>query len=272
MSFMRSTDGTNLFYRDWGTGPAIVFAASLGVSGEIWNYNLPYFAERGYRVIALDRRGHGRSDDLGKGYDLDTLAGDIGALIDQLDLRDVTLVGHSLGGAEVLRCAGRAASAKKNPRVRRVVSIAATAPYLEKTADNPQGVERERFEQLWATVKADAPGWVAANIEPFFTPTTPRALMEWGANLLLATPLIVWLAGSHTVVDSDLRPDLRAIDVPALFLHGAQDVSVSVQFGRYAAELVRGSQLKIYDDGAHGVFVTHADALNADILAFMQNH
>jgi len=266
MAFLETGDGTKLFYRDWGEGAPVVLAASQAVSCDMWSGSVPYFTERGMRCITFDRRGHGRSEAPSGGYDIDTLADDLRALLARLDLRDVTLVGHSLGGAEVIRYLGRHGS----HRVRRAVLLAATAPFMTKTADNPEGLEPAMFDAVRATWRRDFPGWVADAAPPFFACATSKAMNDWAVSLMLETQLDVLLRVSHASTASDLRADLRKIDVPTLVLHGDLDASVPVSFGRRTADLVRGSTFKRYADAAHGLFITHADRVFGDILEFIQ--
>jgi non-heme chloroperoxidase len=274
MAFIQTTDGTNLFYRDWGKataqgsgkGEAMLFVASQSVSSDMWNYNVPFFADGGFRTIAYDRRGHGRSDQPGEGYDMETLVGDLRAVIERLDLRDLVLVGHSMGGAEVIRYLSRYAG----DRVRRAVLLSPTAPFMTRTDDNPEGVDPALFESTRLAWKKDFPGWVADNAAPFFTPETSPALTKWGVGLLASMPLYLQLRIARTTTGTDLRRDLARIAVPTLFLHGELDASVPIAFGRRAAALVPGSRFKAYHDAAHGLPITHADRANKDILEFVR--
>jgi len=267
MAFIETRDGTRLFYRDWGKGDAVVLVASQSVSCDIWNYNVPRFVESGMRSITFDRRGHGRSDQPAGGYDIDTLAEDLGAVLRRLELRDVTLVGHSLGGAEVIRYLGT----HPDSCVRRAVLIAPTAPWMTKAEDNAAGIDAVVFDAIRAEWKEDFARWVADSKRPFFAPETSEALMSWGERLMLDIPLHVQLEVSKSSMNSDLRADLRAIAVPTLVLHGELDVSVPAAFGRATADLVRGARFKLYEGAAHGVFITHAARVHRDILEFIQS-
>lgn len=267
MAFIRTNDGTNLFYRDWGRGEPIVFAASQSVSSDVWSYNLPFFVEHGFRCIAFDRRGHGRSDEPSDGYDIDTLANDIGSIIDRLELRDVTLVGHSLGGAEVIRYAAR----RGGQRVGRAVLLAPTAPFMLKTDDNSEGMDRALFDAARKAWTEDFPQWVARNARPFFTPDTSPELVQWGVSLLLPIPLFVQLRVARTAAETDLRSDLARLSIPTLFVHGEADASVPFAFGQRAAAMVRGSRFLGYPGAAHGLFITHAERFHRDAIAFFRS-
>ena len=264
---VRAKDRTLLFHRDWGEGPTLLFAASWGASGEMWAYQVAHFSELGFRCIAYDRRGHGRSDIPAGGFDMDTLADDMAAVIDQLALRDVTLVGHSQGGAEVIHYLARHGSA----RVRKAALLAPAAPYLLKTADNPYGAPRAYFDARMAEWARDFPKWVADNKGPFFTPETSPAMQDWMAGLLLATPVPVAIADFKALLAKDLRPDLAKIDRPTLILHGTKDASIPLEIsGRRLAAGIRGAELKVYEGAPHGLFVTHLDQVNRDLEAFIR--
>jgi non-heme chloroperoxidase len=267
MTRIETRDGTKLFYRDWGHGDAVVFVASQALPGDIWNFNVPPLVESGRRCITFDRRGHGRSDEPGQGYDIDTLADDLRAVLTGLDLHDVTLVGHSLGGAEVIRYLGKY---HDDRRVRRAVLIAPTAPWMTKAADNPQGLEPAVFEALRAEWTRDFPRWVADNKRAFLTPETSEALASWAERLMVALPLHLLLQVSKTTANTDLRADLRAIRVPTLVLHGDLDASVPVAFGKATADLIPGARFKLYEGAAHGLFLTHAARVHRDVLEFVQ--
>src|SRR5580693_7225287 len=163
MPYFKATDGTTLHYRDHGDGPPIVLLASQGLSSSMWQHLMVRLADQGFRCVALDRRGHGRSDDPAKGYDFDRFADDIGELLTELDLRDVTLVGHSVGSAEAARYLTRHGPA----RVSRLMLASTTLPFLARTADNPDGVPLAVMESVWAEWHSDWPRWVGENTQPF---------------------------------------------------------------------------------------------------------
>lgn len=265
---VRAKDGTRLYHRDWGEGPAILFAASWACSGEMWAYQVAHFADAGFRCISYDRRGHGRSDVPAAGYDMDTFADDMAAVIEQLDLRDVVLIGHSQGGAEVAHYLGRHGS----KRVRKAALLAPAGPCLMQKPDNPYGAPKAFFEGRVAEWLRDFPKWVADNAAPFFTPQTSPAMQSWMADLLLETPLPVTIATFRALYSADLRPDLGRIDRPVLVLHGTKDASAPLEItGRRFAAGVRGAELKVYEGAPHGLFVTHLEQVNRDLEAFIRS-
>ena len=274
MAFIRTNDGTNLFYSDWADGsgagggsakrPVAVFVASQSVPSTMWNYNLPFFVENGFRVVAFDRRGHGRSEVPSGGYDLETLVSDLHTVLERLDLRDVLLVGHSLGGAEILRYLAR----YPGGRAARAALIAPTGPLVTRTADDPMGLDPAAVEATIDGWKKDFPGWIGPNLQPFFHVAVSPELAKWTADLLMPMELYVQLRVCRTTFGCDLRKDLPRIGVPTFFLHGTHDASVPVTSGRRAAAMTPGSRYKEYEDAAHGLPITHAERVNRDILEF----
>jgi non-heme chloroperoxidase len=264
-SFIERTDGTALFYRDWGTGKPMVFVAGAGVPSAMWAYQMVPLARAGFRCVAFDRRGHGRSSDPGRGYDFDTLSNDLAAVIETLDLRDVTLVGHSMGCGEVVRYLTRHGSA----RVARAALIAPTTPFLLKTADNPHAVEKDVFEKLRAGWLLDYPKWLAENARPFVVPETSKAIIQWCIDLMLQTSLQAVVECNVAVTETDFRRELPRIDKPVLVVHGTVDQSAPIELtGRPTAELIHGSELQVYEGAPHGLFLTHIERLNGDLLRF----
>lgn len=264
---VRSSDGVELFHRDWGEGRPIVFVSSWALASEMWAYQVAHLADAGYRCISFDRRGHGRSSPAARGYDIDALADDLGSVLDQLDLREVTLVGHSMGGAEILRYLGRRGDA----RVRSIALLAPAAPCLLQRPDNPFGAPREAFEARIAEWLHDFPAWNRRNQAPFFTPETSSALQEWLVQQILQTSPEVAAATFRALYRADVRPDLPKVDRPLLILQGDRDVSAPLDItGRRVAAGVRGAELKVYEGAPHGLFVTHMDRVNRDLEAFLR--
>lgn len=264
---VRAKDGTRLFHRDWGEGPPVVFVSSWALSSEMWAYQVAHLADAGFRCIAFDRRGHGRSDVPAGGYDMDTLADDLAAVIQQLGLPEVDLVTHSMGGAEAARYVARHGTG----RVRRIALVAPAGPCLTQSADNPHGAPRAAFDARMAEWKADFPAWARANQAPFFTPQTSPAMQAWLVDLMLATPAPVAIATFRGLVEADVRPDLRRIDRPTLILHGDRDASAPLEItGRRFAAGIRGAELKVYPGAPHGLFVTHMDRVNRDLEVFLK--
>jgi non-heme chloroperoxidase len=273
MPYLKAGDGTTLFYRDWGAGQPMVFLSSWGLRSDMWQYQLAPLAENGIRCIAYDRRGHGRSDDPGRGYDADTLADDLAALIEALDLRDVTLVGHSMGGAEIVRYLTR----HGQHRISRIALVAAWLPFQLKTADNPAGIDAPAAEELRNVWKTDFPRWLVENAPPFFGDGLPDcdtspAQRDWLIRMLAGTSLQALVECNRAIVETDFRPEMRDITVPTLIIHGDQDVSTPLEFtGKRSADLITNSQLIVYENAPHGLFLTHQRRLTDDLLAFVKS-
>ena len=267
--FIEARDGTRLFYRDWGTGRPVVFVAPWALNSDWWEYQTSFLSGQGLRCIAYDRRGHGRSGEPGKGYEFETLADDLESVIDQLDLRTVTLVGHSMGCAEVVRYLAR----KPAGRVDRAVLVATITPFSLKTADNPGGVDKAVFEKGRADLSRDRPQQIAAAAAAFFgAPGNPvsAATMDWWTRMIVdRCSLKVMLELHRVFTETDFRPDLSRIKVPTLLVLGDRDTSTPLEFtGRRTAALIPGSRLQVYEGAAHGLPITHMERLNADLLAF----
>lgn len=266
MPTFQASDGTMLSYIEWGEGEPIVFLNSLGVGTRMWDYQFAAFAAEGCRCISFDRRGHGRSDQPARGYDFDTFADDVAALIGRLDLRGLTLIGHSMAGGEIVRYLTR----HGRERIRRVVLLAPTTPRLLAGDDNPAGVPRGQFEALWAQWRQDYPRWVDDNLAPFFVPETSPAMMRWGAGLLEAS-VPVALACSRALAEADFRAEMRRIEVPTLVIHGDRDRSAPLEItGKPSAELLPKGSLVVYEGAPHGLMFTHRDRLHSDILRFIR--
>jgi non-heme chloroperoxidase len=266
MAFITAKDGAELYWREWGAGSPILFLNSLGCDSRMWDYQITAFANEGFRCIGFDRRGHGRSDQPAHGYDFDTFAEDVAALVDHLDLSGLTFITHSMGGGEAVRYLTRHGS----ERVSRLVLLAPTTPMLLKTHDNPNGAPMEAFETLWAQWRRDYPKWIDDNVAPFFVPETSPAMIRWGVNLL-QTSLPIVLACSRAMVEADFRAEMRRVDVPTLIIHGDRDRSAPFELtGKPSAELVPGCKLLVYPGAPHGLMFTHMDQLNADLLGFMR--
>jgi non-heme chloroperoxidase len=257
-----------LFYRDWGTGRPVVFVASWAFSSSMWQRQMQHLADNGFRAIGYDRRGHGRSDDPGTGYDFDTLADDLAALIEHLDLTDVTLVGHSMGGGEVVRYLTRHGES----RVSKIVLVASTVPCLRQRPDNPNGVPAAAGDQLMARLRTDFGGWVDENVDAFFgEAAVPQATRDWAVRECLSVDLHAAIGCTEANVSADFRPELAKIAVPTLVLHGDHDASAPLELcGRVTAELIAGAELRVYTGVAHALFFTHTERLNADLLEFAQ--
>lgn len=258
-------DGTRLFHRDWGDGRPILFVAGWTLNSEAWAYQAAELSDQGFRCIAYDRRSHGRSDDPGRGYDLDTLSDDLDSVVEQLDLRDVTVVAHSFGALEATRYLSRHGSA----RVRRMLLLAPVTPCLAQKPDNPDAVPRAAFEANWALWRRDFPRWVDDNADPFFLPDTSQGIKEWTKDMMLHTPLRATLALGRTMAEADVREEMKRLDAPVLVIQGDRDASAPLPLtGQRTAALIPGARLKVYAGAPHGLYFTHAERLNRDIAAF----
>jgi non-heme chloroperoxidase len=263
---VRARDGAALYVKDWGAGPPVLFVHSWAINADMWEYQMTPLAEQGRRVIAFDRRGHGRSQETAAGYDIDNLADDLGAVIEALDLTDLTLVGHSMGGPEAVRYLSRHGAG----RVARLALVAPTTPRLRQSPDNPGGVPQAAFDQMRASWRQDRAKWLADNSRPFLAPETSQAMVDWLIGLMMQTSLKVWLDCNDTVVAGDFRRDLAALRLPVQVIHGDADVSAPLALtGQPTAALVPGARLIVYEGAPHGLFITHAERLNADLAAFV---
>jgi non-heme chloroperoxidase len=272
MTTITTTDGTQLYYKDWGTGQPVVFSHGWPLSADAWEDQMVFLAERGYRCIAHDRRGHGRSSQPWQGNDMDTYADDLATLVAALDLRDAIHVGHSTGGGEVARYIGRHGT----QRVAKAVLIGAVPPVMLKTPTNPGGLPMEAFDQIRAGVRADRSQFFKDLSVPFYGANRPGATVSQGLRDAF------WLqgmqAGFKAVIDcikafseTDFTDDLKKMDVPTLILHGDDDQIVPIgASAMLSSKLVKGSTLKIYPGFDHGMCSTHKDQINADLLAFLK--
>ena len=264
--FIRSADGVDLFYRDWGTGPAVVFVASWSLPSESWSYQMLALNEAGYRTVAFDRRGHGRSGDPGGGYDFDTLADDLAAVLEQRDLHDAVLVGHSMGCNEIVRYLSRHGSA----RVAGAVLLATMTPFVLKTADNPDGIDATFFEHFRREqLMRDFPGWIDENMVPFVDAQTPAGIKDWVKQMALGASLQALVECNRALVQTDFRAELADIDVPVLVIAGDRDASAPLDLtARATVRLLPDARLKVYEGAPHGMFITHMERVNRDLLEF----
>lgn len=262
-------DGTRLHVRDWGTGRPIVFVAPWGLCADWWDIPVLSFGDRGWRCVSFDRRGHARSEDACRGYDFDTLADDIATVLDVLDVQNAVLVGHSMGGAEVVRYLTR----HHSHRVSHAVLIAPTTPFTLKTDDNPDGTPREGLENFRALLKDDLPRRAADAAPDFFgvpKNSVSKETMDWWCRMFLDRVSIKVLTEMHKVqTETDFRPELRTIQTPTLILHGDIDKSALIEkTGRPTHDLIPGSKLLVYENTAHALPYTHTERMLTDIVAF----
>jgi len=272
MSTITVKDGTTIYYKDWGKGPVVTFSHGWPLNADAWDAQMMYLAERGYRVIAHDRRGHGRSSQPWGGNEMSRYADDLAELIEYLDLKDAVLVGHSTGGGEVARYIGRHGTG----RVAKAVLIAAVPPLMLKTDANPGGLPLSVFDDIRQGVLANRSQFFKDLAVPFYGFNRDHAKASDG------TVDAFWYAGMQCSIKSaydcikafsetDFTADLRSIDVPTLILQGDADQIVPLDdSGRLSAEIVRGARLTIHPGAPHGLCTTHADQVNADLLAFIR--
>jgi pimeloyl-ACP methyl ester carboxylesterase len=259
--FVAGADGVRLFYRDWGTGKPVLFCHPWGLNSDIWEYQLTELSEQGIRCVAYDRRGHGRSEDPGHGYDYETLAGDLAAVIEQFDLHDVTLVAYSMGSGEAIHYLSR----NGRDRIARLVLVSPVAPFRE---------DRSRFDSFTAALKKDRPAFMAAGV-PFFlgkdSGTSP-AMAQWVLDQFLSASPKAVIACNRSIASDDHRALLGKLSIPVLIIQGDHDeVSQLELTGRKLAEAIPGSELRIYEGAPHGIALTHRDRFTRDLIGFMGN-
>ncbi|MFM9925673.1 alpha/beta hydrolase [Variovorax sp. H27-G14] len=275
MSFVTTKDGTNIFYKDWGprTAQPIVFHHGWPLSADDWDTQMLFFIGKGYRVIAHDRRGHGRSSQTAGGHDMDTYAADVAVLTDALDLKGAVHIGHSTGGGEVARYVARA----KPGRVAKAVLVSAVPPIMLKTAANPGGLPMEVFDGIRAAVAANRTQFfIDLPTGPFYGFNRPGAKVSQGLIDRWWLQGMTGAANAHyecikAFSETDFTEDLKKIDVPVLVMHGTDDQVVPyADSGPLSAKLLKHGTLKSYDGYPHGMLSTNADVLNPDLLAFIK--
>ena len=272
-STITTKDGTEIYYKDWGKGPVVTFSHGWPLSSDAWDGQMLFLAQNGFRVVAHDRRGHGRSSQASSGNDMDGYADDLAAVIEALDLKDAVLVGHSTGGGEVVRYIGR----HGKERVAKVVLIAAVPPLMLKTPANPEGLPIEVFDNMRGGLTKDRSQFYKDLATQFYGANRPGAKVSQG----ILDQFWLWSmqAGLKNAYESikafsetDFTEDLKKIDVPTLVMHGEYDQIVPVKDSApKSARLIRGAKEIYYPGAPHGVTATHQDQVNADLLAFLRS-
>ena len=271
MATVTTSDGTELFYTDWGDGRPAVLIHGWPLSADMWSDQAVFLAQNGVRTIAYDRRGFGRSSQPWTGYDYDTLAGDLATIIDTLGLENVTLVGFSMGGGEVARYLGRFGGS----RVAGAALVSAVTPYLLKTDDNPTGVDESVFDEMLEGLNQDRPhflanfgakfygnGWLEKNVS--------AEMLQWSLQMAMTGSLQATLECARAFATTDFRDDMAAFTMPTLIIHGTADQTVPIDASaRVAARMINGSTLIEYDGEPHGLHATAKARLNEDLLAFV---
>jgi non-heme chloroperoxidase len=268
MSTITTKDGTQIYYKDWGMGQPVVFSHGWPLSADAWDSQMLFLGSRGYRVIAHDRRGHGRSSQPWGGNEMDTYADDLATLVEALDLRGAVHVGHSTGGGEVARYIGR----HGNRRVAKAVLIGAVPPLMLKTAANPGGLPIEVFDGIRAKVLADRSQFFQDLTTPFYGGLASQGMKEsfWLQGMLAGYKAVYDCIKAFS--ETDFTEDLKRFEVPTLIVHGDADQIVPIGASALAsAKLVAGAELKVYPGAPHGLAETHRDQLNADLFSFLQS-
>jgi pimeloyl-ACP methyl ester carboxylesterase len=274
MPELTTSDGTKLRYTDWGSGRPMLLVHGWGINSDMWEYQIPAALDRGFRCVAPDRRGFGRSDRPGHGYDYDRLAEDLADLLEFLDLTDVVLVSHSMGSGEVARYLAR----HSTDRISAVVLASPTLPFMMRTADNPEGIDPAVLDYLMTALRTDRPGLIAELAPGALGSELPGvslspALIEWAIAMFHQGSAQANIECLRTHWTTDQRADLAAFTVPTLVVHGAADTVVPIDHtARRLESLLPKATLTVYDNASHWLFLTHLERFNNDLLAFAEAH
>ena len=272
MSRIRTKDGTEIYYKDWGTGRPVIFSHGWPLSADAWDAQMLFLGQKGFRVIAHDRRGHGRSDQPWNGNEMNTYADDMADLLNALDVKDATLVGHSTGGGEVTRYIGRHGTS----RVAAAVLIGAVPPLLLKTPANPDGIPLSAFDEIRAGVAANRSQYFKDMSMPFYGYNKPGAKISEGVRESF------WLQGAQSSIvgaydcikafsETDFTEDLKKFDIPTLVLHGEADQIVPIDISaKRSSKIIPNATLKIIPGAPHGMATTHADQINGILFEFLE--
>ena len=271
MQYVTTADQTKLYVKDWGAGRPVILMSGWPLSSDSWDDQAMALANSGLRTIAYDRRGFGRSSQPWSGYDYDTLADDLAAVIDQTGAKDAVLVGFSMGGGEVARYMSR----HGGKSVSQAVLVSSVVPYMLKTSDNPDGTEQAVFDKMAEGMREDRAKFFAGFFKDFFgvnllSHPASTELMEWARSVSMQASLKATLACAKSFASTDFRPDLAAFKVPTLIIHGTDDKTVPIDAsGRAAARGISQATLIEYEGAPHGLFATEKDRLALDLLQFL---
>ncbi len=272
MPYITAKDGTEIYYKDWGEGPVVTFSHGWPLNSDMWDAQMLFLAQRGFRVVAHDRRGHGRSTQASSGNDMDGYADDLAAVIEALDLKAITMVGHSTGGGEVARYIGRHGT----KRVAKAVLIAAVPPIMVKSPANPEGLPLELFDGFRASLAKDRSQTYKDFAPQFYGANRPGAQVSQGTLdqfwlWSMQAGLINAYESIKAFSETDFTEDLKKFDVPTLVMHGEDDQVVPVKnSAKKSAQLIKGAVEIYYPGLSHGLTATHPDQVNADLLKFLK--
>jgi non-heme chloroperoxidase len=272
MPTIAARDGTQIYYKDWGDGPVVVFSHGWPLNADAWDGQMLFLVQNGFRCVALDRRGHGRSDQVSSGNDMNGYADDLAAVIQALGLKDAILVGHSTGGGEVARYIGRYGTG----RVAKAVLLAAVPPIMLKSAANPEGLPMEAFNDMRKALFADRSQFYKDLALMFYGANRPGTKVSQGMlDQFWLWSMQAGLENAYASIkafsETDFTDDLKRIDVPTLVLHGEDDQIVPVRdSAKKSAKLIKGAKEIYYPNAPHGLTATHQDRVNADLLAFFR--
>ena len=272
MTYITTRDNTKLYVKDWGSGRPVILLHGWPLSADSWDDQAMGIADAGFRAIAYDRRGFGRSEQPWSGYNYDTLADDLAAVVEETGATDAALVGFSMGGGEVARYMSRHGG--KN--VAQAVLISSVVPYMLKTADNPDGVDQATFDQMTEGIKQDRAHFFASFFRDFYgvglvSHPVSDEVLEWSRNVSMQASLKATLDCAKAFATTDFRPDLATFSVPTLIIHGTDDKTVPIDAtARAAARGIPHAKLIEYDGAPHGLFAKHKERLTSDLLAFLR--
>jgi non-heme chloroperoxidase len=272
MSTIKTKDGTEIYYKDWGKGPVVTFSHGWPLNSDAWDGQMLFLMQRGFRVVAHDRRGHGRSSQASSGNDMNGYADDLAAVIEALDLKDATLVGHSTGGGEVARYIGRHGT----KRVAKAVLIAAVPPVMVKSAGNPEGLPIDLFDKLRSGLMQDRSQFYKDFATPFYGANKGIKVSQGILDQFWLWSMQAGLLNSYESIkafsETDFTEDLKKFDIPTLVMHGEDDQIVPIKdSAKKSAKLIKDAKELYYPGAPHGLTATHQDQVNSDLLAFLRD-